>query len=131
MTAFVDSSALYALLDADDSANARAAKAFTTLRRSGEALVTHSYVAVETIALVHRRLGWSGLDALLTDLLPLVDIRWVSEDLHQEALVAMRTARSRISLVDHMSFALMRREVIGTAFAFDDDFAKQGFTLVE
>lgn len=55
MRVFVDTSALYALLDEDDANHARAAKAFAELQ--GSELTTHAYVLVETLALVSRRLG--------------------------------------------------------------------------
>jgi predicted nucleic acid-binding protein len=41
-----------------------------------------------------------------------------------------RSASARVSLVDHTSFALMRALGISRAFAFDDDFAREGFALV-
>ena len=41
-----------------------------------------------------------------------------------------RSESARVSLVDHASFALMRSLGIGRAFAFDDDFAHEGFELI-
>jgi predicted nucleic acid-binding protein len=35
----------------------------------------------------------------------------------------------QVSLVDWTSFVLMRRRGTSEAFAFDDDFTRQGFTL--
>jgi uncharacterized protein len=44
---------------------------------------------------------------------------------------AMLAAGQRdVSLVDWTSFELMRRLGVNTAFAFDDDFAEQGFDLL-
>jgi predicted nucleic acid-binding protein len=38
---------------------------------------------------------------------------------------------SRVSLVDQISFLVMRRRQVDTAFAFDPDFVSAGFHLVE
>lgn len=40
------------------------------------------------------------------------------------------SGRSRPSVIDRASFALMRRFAIPTAFGFDRHFADQGFELV-
>jgi predicted nucleic acid-binding protein len=42
-----------------------------------------------------------------------------------------RFADQRFSLVDAVTFALMRRERIRVAFAFDHDFRTAGFTLLQ
>lgn len=130
MTVFADTSGLIAYLQKDDPANPRAIAALRDIASSGSQLVTHSYLVSEAISLVHRRLGWPALDVLLDGLLPLIEIRWVDHDLHEQALGSMRASRSSVSFVDWVSFALMRRERITTAFAFDADFERQGFQLL-
>ncbi len=125
---FVDTSALYALLDVDDAAHSEARAFFET---GPLPLLTHNYVIVETAALVHRRLGPATARALLEDLLPALHTRWVDEELHRAALSAFLAAvRRRTSLVDWVSFEVMRREAIREAFTFDRDFSVQGFTIV-
>jgi len=54
---FVDTSALIALVVANDSAHASALRVFTRLELQQAALVTSSYVLVETYALIGRRYG--------------------------------------------------------------------------
>lgn len=131
MTVFVDTSALYALLDADDANRAPAVERLAALQESGAALLTHSYVIVESAALVQRRLGVRAAIALHDDLLAVVSVERVGEDLHRAGWTALRAARQRhVSLVDHVSFELMRRRRIDTAFAFDDDFEREGFRLL-
>ena len=130
MTVFVDTSGLFAYLHKDDPANQRATAALRDVASSGIQLVTHSYLVSESISLVQRRLGWRALDVLMDALLPLIEVRWVDGELHEQALGAMRTARSSVSFVDWVSFALMRREGITRAFAFDADFERQGFELL-
>lgn len=130
MIVFVDTSALYALLDRTDPMHDRANAGLSKLREANAQLVAHRYVEVESIALVQRRLGARALLSLLDDVLGIVEMRQVGPDLHSEAIAALRAAPSTASLVDQVSFALMRREHIAVAFAFDRDFANQGFALI-
>ena len=129
---FVDTSAIYATLDADDGQHEAAATGWAQLLEGLEhgklAAVTHSSVIVETAALVQRRLGMAAVRTLLDDLLPLFDVVWVDAELHAQATTALLAANQRqISLVDWTSFAVMRRRAIDEAFAFDDDFEQRGF----
>jgi uncharacterized protein len=127
----VDTSALFALLDADDGNHRRARAHLETLLADGGALLTHEYVLVETIALVQRRLGLGPLRRFLDDLLPLIDVAWVDEALHLEAREALLAAGQRqVSLVDRVSFLVMRRHGVRRAFAFDADFGAAGFEVV-
>jgi predicted nucleic acid-binding protein len=126
---FVDTSALYALLDEDDSNHAAAAEAFARLQ--GSDLVTHAYVLVETLALVSRRLGWEAVVRLTDGLLEVVSVVPVDAATHDSALAAFRDAgASRISFVDRTSFAFMRSNRLAAAFAFDSHFVSAGFEQV-
>lgn len=128
---FVDTSALYALLDGGDAAHARAARAFQRLRQREATLVTTSYVLVETCALVTRRLGLAALRAFREELAPLLDVVWIEETLHEASLDLLLVRRkSALSLVDAASFVTMRREQVEEAFAFDRHFGEEGFTSV-
>ncbi|MFV1957919.1 MAG: type II toxin-antitoxin system VapC family toxin, partial [Planctomycetota bacterium] len=73
MTVFADTSALLAVLDADDRHHARARSVWTRLLDAKERLVTGNYVLVETHALVRTRLGFPALRALVEDVLPVLD----------------------------------------------------------
>jgi predicted nucleic acid-binding protein len=128
---FVDTSGIYAYLDRADGHHTVAASALSGWLRDGHDLVTHSYVIVEAAALAQRRLGAATAAELLRDLVPYLRVVWVDADLHRRATTSFLTAPSRrISLVDWISFLLMRGEGIETAFAFDADFAAQGFRTV-
>jgi predicted nucleic acid-binding protein len=86
---------------------------------------------METIALVHRRLGIEPLRALIDAVLPIVEVAWVDPELHATAREALIGAgRRTVSLVDWTSFLIMRRKGIQRAFTFDDDFATEGFEVV-
>ena len=130
MTAFVDTSVLYAVLDADDERHQDATTAFgEALGR--ERLVTTSYVVVETAALVQARLGSPAVRDLLGRLVPALDVGWVDRDLHEAGVDAMLSAgRREVSLVDHVSFEHMRRRRIRTAFTLDRHFARAGFDVI-
>jgi predicted nucleic acid-binding protein len=128
LTVFVDSSALVALLDAGDRFSAAARAAWTGLLTSGEPVLSTNYVLVETVAVVQRRLGLAAVQVLYADFLPLLDIHWVSEREHAAALSAvLASGRRRLSLVDCVSFEVMRARGIARAFTFDADFAAAGF----
>ena len=130
MTVFVDTSAMYALVDRDDAMHGAAAQTFRFLV-NGERLVSHNYVVLEAIALIQRRLGLEAVRDLDDRLVPLIDIRWIGPEEHRAAAEALLAAgRPRRSLVDWASFALMRRHRIDVAFTFDRDFAGQGFEMI-
>jgi uncharacterized protein len=124
---FVDTSALLAFLDRDARRHADVVKAMTPVlaQRTG---VTHNYVIVEAEALVHRRHGATPVRRLLEDVVPLLDIAWIGPDLHAAAVDAhLADLRRRTSLVDHMSFIVMRDREIDDALALDRHFTDAGF----
>lgn len=126
MALFVDTSAIFAFLDRDDPEHRRALE--TMRDAKAERLVTHNYVAVESVALIHRRLGWEVASRAFRETLPGFDTIWVDEALHEAARAAFLIESERgVSFVDCVSFELMRREGIETAFAFDADFEREGF----
>jgi predicted nucleic acid-binding protein len=86
-------------------------------------------VVVETTALVQRRLGAEAVRDLHDRLLRPVSIVWIDKATHDAAVSAL-LAGGPTTLVDLVSFEVMRRLEIETAFAFDRDFARQGFALV-
>ncbi|HEY6568529.1 MAG TPA: PIN domain-containing protein [Actinomycetota bacterium] len=132
MTTFVDTSAFFAVLSADEADTDRATRWLEQIAATeDERLLTHSYVVTESIALIHRRLGTDMVKTFLDDLLPVCEIRYVGKDLHERATVAYLSSLSRSSsFVDRTSFELMRAEGIRQAFTLDPDFASAGFETV-
>lgn len=129
MTVFVDTSALYGLMDADDPAHPRLTAALEGLE--GASLLTHNYVVVECIALVGRRLGARFVRRLVLDALSAVEVHWIDESTHRSAVSAVLGSRSgRRSLVDFTSFEVMRLQGIRTALAVDRDFVDAGFDVI-
>lgn len=128
---YVDTSAFYAVLDADDERHPQAKETWVTLLEGQARLVTTNYVLVETCALLQHRLGLEAVRVFHADVLPVLSLIWVDEDIHRAAASALLTAgRRRLSLVDCVSFEVMRRGGIATAFALDPHFAEQGFSLL-
>ncbi len=126
MTLFVDTSAIIALIDRDDPAHAGVVDAFAQV--STEALVTHTYVVVETLAVVRRRFGPAVAADVIDRVLPRLDVVPVDAELHAAALSAFRERLdSSVSLVDRTSFALMHRAGIERTIAIDADFRTAGF----
>jgi predicted nucleic acid-binding protein len=69
--------------------------------------------------------------ALVGDVLPLIDVVFVDEPVQRAALSALLAAgRRRLSLVDCVSFEVMRRRSLNEAFAFDRHFEEAGFSVV-
>jgi len=131
MRVFIDTSAFYALLDRDDAHHARAKSAWSGLLESAHALVTSNYILVETFALLQNRLGIEAIRAFHDDILPLINVEFVASGTHRSGVAALLSAsRRNLSLVDCVSFEVMRTSGINTAFAFDKHFKEQGFSLI-
>ena len=131
MSVFVDTSALFAVLDGDDQNHAQARQTWANLIGQAEELVCTNYILVETSALVQHRLGMEAVRVLEEDVAPILIVEWVDEGTHAAGVAALLTAARRpLSLVDCVSFETMRRLGLRTAFAFDEHFAEQGFELV-
>ncbi len=127
---FVDTSALLAFLDRDAARHESVLASLAAILADGSG-VTHNYVLVEAEALAQRRLGGGVARRLLEDVVPLLHVVWVDADLHAAAASSyLKAPRRRSSLVDHVSFEVMRRRGLDVALALDPDFAAAGFRLV-
>lgn len=130
MKVFVDTSGLLAVLDGGDPNHDAATSMLKAALRDGEAL-THNYVHVEAEQLVRRRLGAQYAARLFGEVLPALETVWVDEDTHAEAVAALGRKGRASSLVDQVSFVVMRRLQITEAIAFDADFEREGFRRPE
>src|SRR5262245_18033529 len=127
----VDTSALYAVLDRDDHNHRDADATWVKLLKTDERLLVTNYVVVETTALVQHRLGMEAVRVLCGDMLPALDVHWITEADHKHAQNALlATDRRKLSLVDCSSFQVMRDRMVRTAFAFDPHFREQGFDML-
>ena len=131
MIAFADTSALYALLANDDYMHVRAKAIFESFSKQETTLVTSSYVLVETMALIQRRLGMAAVIDFHQHIQPLLEIIWIDADWHSRAIQRLLTIqRQKVSFVDCLSFVLMETKGIGLSFSFDSHFEEQGFAQV-
>jgi predicted nucleic acid-binding protein len=131
LTILVDTSAFLAVLDQDD-ANHPAAKArWIEMLNRGDELISHNYILVETSAVALRKLGLEAIRVLERDVVPVLRLIWVTRELHEAAAGAHLVAgRRTLSLVDCVSFEVMRRTGVLTAFAFDRHFREYGYETV-
>ncbi len=131
MVVFVDTSAFFPLLDRDDQLHEKAARFWIESLEKDTIFVTSNYTIIETISLMQHRLGLRAVKSFVEDILPVVNIKWVDESIHTLSLNSMIFANKRnLSLVDCVSFEVMRRFGIETAFTFDRHFRKQGFNCL-
>ena len=131
MSMFIDTSALYALLDADDANYGPSASTWETLMASDERIVTTNYVIVETFALIQNRLGLRALREFQDDVVPVLYVEFVTPTIHRLGTVALFAASRRgLSLVDCVSFEVMRELGMKSVFTFDRHFREYGFNAL-
>lgn len=62
---------------------------------------------------------------------PLLRVEWVDESLHEPGLdLLLDRGRESPSLIDAVSFELMRDRGLEEAFAYDGDFEHEGFSPI-
>lgn len=125
----LDTSGLLCFLHKDEPQHRRAVELLTSTNR---VLLTHNYVLAELVALALVR-GFSRSMVLSYTLELLsnsnVQIVWVDESLHREAMNLLLTRHDKTySLCDAVSFMLMRRQAIMEALTTDKHFEQEGFT---
>jgi len=131
MSIFVDTSAFIAVLSRSADEHDAASHAWEALLASGEELITSNYVVVETCALAQKRAGLPIVRRFLEDVLPIVQVQWVDVVLHSDgARSVLSSSRRGPNIVDCVSFAVMRKLGIRSAFGFDEHFRTQGFGLL-
>ena len=125
---FVDTGAFYAAADVSDRHHAAAESTFRMRGPAGD-LLTSDYVFVETWCLLRARLGRAAAmafwDALGSGVVRVLGV--TSQDLVRARAIARSWKDQDFSLVDCTSFALMEREHVEEAFAYDGHFAVYRF----
>lgn len=126
---FLDTSAVIALADSSDENHTEAVAALDKATAQGLGVLTHNYILVESAALLQSRIGLRSALAFLSDAENFT-VHWVTPRDHADAvtLLAERNRRG-LSLVDCMSFTVMRKYRVSAALAYDADFEVEGFKV--
>ncbi len=120
-----DSSALLALLDADDADHSRAVAVARQIAREARPSFITNYIEVEAHALLVRKLGRViARQWLLTGGLPVVRALPAEEQRAKEILT--RYSDKDWTLCDAISFAVLDSRHVARAFAFDHHFRQYG-----
>ena len=131
MSVFVDTSAFYALLDADDEHHRKSAGTWREIMTSDQDAVTTNYVLVEAFALIQNRLGLEAVRGFQDDIIPVLHVELITPELHRLGIAALLAASRRgLSLVDCVSFEVMRELGMKSVFAFDTHYREYGFTVM-
>lgn len=127
---FVDTSAVLALLNAEDNKHRVAHACWLGWIDEGVSFETHNYVILESHALIQNRLGMAAVQGFESAIQPLLAVHWIQPKTHQSAVQLLLAANRRgLSLVDCTSFVVMGQLGIESVFAFDQHFAEQGFRI--
>ena len=126
MRVFIDTSALYSVLDRSDTNHAAAGSIWQRLLNTDDTLITSNYILVEINTLIQHRLGMAAVTDLQASIVPAINLVWIDEVLYQGAVsVQLTTNHKQLSLVDCTSFEICRRMGIEHVFAFDRHFSEQ------
>ena len=128
---FLDTSAIYAWADRRDLNHSAATARLHAIVDKGEQILTHNYVVLEAFTLLQARLGLASAAKFAADCAAF-EVDWIDKGIHDAAIgEAQKSGKRRVSLVDHISFLVMKRRNLTTAFAFDPHFRTAGFRLFE
>ena len=126
---FLDTSAIYAWADSRDLNHSAAAERLQAIVSGEERLLTHNYVVLEAFTLLQTRLGLVSAAKFAADCAAF-EIEWIDKSVHDAAIHELqKSGQRRVSLVDRISFLVMKRRNLTTAFAFDPHFKAEGFRL--
>ncbi len=128
---FVDTGAFLARYDAADTMHPRAVSAWRSL--SGTELFTSTHVLAETWTLLARRAGYAFAAERAQNVygsLALEILYGTREDEIEAVQWFRKYADQRVSFTDCLSFVLMKRRRIRTAFTFDRHFLQAGFEVI-
>ena len=120
-----DSSAILALLDADDADHTRAVTVARQIAADARPNFITNYIEVEAHALLLRKLGRAlAREWLLTGRLPVLRALPGEEDRAREILARYRD--KDWTLCDAISFAVLEARRVASAFTFDHHFRQYG-----
>jgi len=129
---YIDTGALIALSDRNDKNHERAVLYFRTAVKRRVLFVLGKHVVIEYIDGVAKRINKIKaileLDSIIGS--KLLFVEWANKtDWVQAVEYFKRYKDQKIDLTDCLSFSIMERMGIDTAFTFDSDFLTHGFTV--
>ena len=127
----VDTSALYAIISPVDLFHGTASAVYRRFADMNTEFWTTSYALVETVALLHRRMGFEVVTEFSDWRLESnVRILWVDDRMHDAAWQQFMAAQGRgLSFVD-WTIVVASRQMDAPVFTFDGDFASEGLLVV-
>ena len=122
LVAFVDSSAIVAMVDANDRTHAAAVSAYSELLQQGYKLFTTNHVIAETVDLLDAGVGPDTARRWLRDhRLPIYHADEQDERRARALVISSRSPRG-LSYVDAVSLVVMEKFGVADAFAVDPHF---------
>ena len=126
----IDTSAFYAVFSDADRFHNRASGVYHILQDRRQELWVTSYTLVETLALLHRRLGFEVVSTFSEWGGSNLQVLWVDRLLHQAAWDRFFASQGHgLSFVDWTT-VVASREMDAPVFTFDDGFANEGLRVV-
>jgi predicted nucleic acid-binding protein len=126
---FVDTSAIFALLDRTDVCHDAAREVMSDLRRRRKGVLLTNFVVAESHALLLTRLGADIARRWVIENVWPVERVTESDESRARAILAKYTDKT-FSYTDATSFAVMERLDLRIAFAFDPHFRQYGFQVI-
>jgi predicted nucleic acid-binding protein len=125
LVAFVDSSAIVAMVDANDTTHNAAVAAYHELLDAGYKLFTTNHVIAETVDLLTNGVGPAVARQWLRDQrLPIYHADEQDNHRARAMVIASRSARG-LSYIDAVSLVVMERFGVADAFAVDPHFLSE------
>ena len=130
--AFLDTSAYFALIDSQDTNHVKARALATWFAQERWRLFTTNLILAETHALLLSRLGREIALRVLREIdrSATTIVRATLADEQRAREILDKYHDKDFSLCDAISFGVMERLDISSAFAFDQHFAQYGFTVL-
>jgi len=128
---FIDTSAYYSFVDANDTNHAQAMATLERFGQTGAELYTTNFVVAETHALILNRLNRDAAERVLVLLYAggFRVLRATEGDETRARALIHHHRDKEYSLVDAISFVVMQRLHIHLAWSYDQHFASYGFIL--
>ena len=125
---FIYTSAIYALLNLKDENHRKAVNYYENLKKKNAIIITTNYIIDETYTLLMIRKGQEFAVDFIDKLRIAFNVFYVEKTDDDQAIeILKKYIDKNFSFTDAMSFHIMKRDKIKTAFAFDKHFIQAGF----